>query len=134
MAAFRPAPPTTLPGGGGGMEVERHGQSTRGAVCAGEVAGARRQGAGEARGAAAPGLLGDDGNPQPLVHRDISPENVLLGRWGDVRVVDFGLARTSAMDDQLTQVGIIKGKVSYMAPEMLEGGAVSPAWDIFALG
>jgi serine/threonine-protein kinase len=83
---------------------------------------------------AAHNLPGQDGSTEPLVHRDISPENILLGRHGDVRVADFGLARTAEAHDQLTLVGVVKGKLNYMAPEQLQAGAVEASWDIYALG
>ncbi|MBI5494000.1 MAG: protein kinase [Deltaproteobacteria bacterium] len=83
---------------------------------------------------AAHALRGPGGEAEPLVHRDISPENVIVGRWGEVRVVDFGLARTTGLQDQLTDAGVVKGKLSYMAPEQLQGAPVHPSWDVYALG
>jgi serine/threonine-protein kinase len=68
-----------------------------------------------------------------VVHRDISPDNLILGFDGFVKVIDFGLAKISGRGDK-TQSGILKGKVSYIAPELLHGDHASPKTDIWALG
>jgi len=70
-----------------------------------------------------------------LVHRDIKPANVWLeGGRGRVRIVDFGLARGSEPDAQLTQAGAVIGTPAYMAPEQATGAAVDARCDLFSLG
>jgi serine/threonine protein kinase len=78
-------------------------------------------------------LCDDKGLPLRLVHRDISPGNVLISRRGQVKVSDFGLAK-SAMRSVQSELGVIKGKVAYMAPEQLRGELVDSRADIYALG
>jgi serine/threonine-protein kinase len=73
------------------------------------------------------------GEPLNLVHRDVSPQNILVGTDGSARVLDFGVAK-AAMRSQSTRDGQMKGKVSYMAPEQLRGRAVDRRTDIFAAG
>jgi serine/threonine protein kinase len=75
----------------------------------------------------------DAGNPLLIVHRDVSPQNVLISTEGGVKISDFGIAR--AADNQLrTQQGIAVGKLAYMAPEQASGGTVDWRADVFALG
>ena len=70
-----------------------------------------------------------------LVHRDVKPANVLVEASGRVRLVDFGLARaTDGAEDRVTRTGAVLGTPAYMAPEQLEGTAVGPQADVFALG
>jgi serine/threonine-protein kinase len=73
------------------------------------------------------------GKPLGLVHRDISPDNILLSRNGGVKVVDFGIAKVASQGHR-TQTGIVKGKVAYMSPEHLQGQPLDPRADVFALG
>ncbi len=68
-----------------------------------------------------------------IVHRDISPQNVLVSRQGDVKVTDFGVAKADSQEAK-TRTGIIKGKVSYMSPEQCLGEVVDRRTDVFALG
>jgi len=78
-------------------------------------------------------LCDEAGKPVGLVHRDVSPQNILIGYDGSVKVIDFGVAK-AASNMQRTSVGQIKGKVPYMAPEQAIGDPVDRRSDIFALG
>jgi len=68
-----------------------------------------------------------------IIHRDIKPQNVLLGRDGEARVTDFGIAH-GAIGGALTTHGTTVGTASYMAPEQARGGVMSPATDLYAVG
>jgi eukaryotic-like serine/threonine-protein kinase len=69
-----------------------------------------------------------------LVHRDVKPQNVLLNREGEVKVTDFGIARSLHMDHGVTQTGTVLGTGEYLAPEQAGGKPVSPATDVYSLG
>jgi serine/threonine protein kinase len=69
-----------------------------------------------------------------LVHRDISPQNILVTFDGVAKVVDFGVAKATALGDGATQAGQLKGKVSYMAPEQVRGEGIDRRADVFAMG
>jgi serine/threonine-protein kinase len=73
------------------------------------------------------------GQPLAVVHRDVSPQNVLIGADGIARVLDFGVAKAAARI-QITRDGQMKGKLSYMAPEQLQGKVVDRRTDVFAAG
>jgi serine/threonine-protein kinase len=77
---------------------------------------------------------GADGKPAPVIHRDVSPQNILLGLNGDVKLSDFGMARARDRIAELTAPGFVKGTLSYMAPEIFVGKLASPASDLFSLG
>ena len=74
-----------------------------------------------------------EGNPLNIVHRDISPQNVLISNEGQVKIVDFGIAR-AAFRARDTGAGVIKGKFSYMSPEQAWGDPVDQRTDIFSTG
>jgi serine/threonine protein kinase len=73
------------------------------------------------------------GQPLNIVHRDISPQNVLVSRAGEIKLVDFGIAKAAGVRTR-TQAGVIKGKVNYMAPEQVLGHKADARTDIFAVG
>ncbi len=76
---------------------------------------------------------GTDGQPLRIVHRDVSPQNVLLSFAGEVKLVDFGIAK-AALRSQQTEAGVIKGKYYYMSPEQAWGDPVDHRSDVFSLG
>jgi serine/threonine-protein kinase len=78
-------------------------------------------------------LRGADGAPLQLVHRDVSPQNILVSREGTVKVIDFGIAK-ARITTRRTGFGLVRGKVAYMAPEQMDGAAVDARTDVFALG
>ena len=75
----------------------------------------------------------ESGAPLDIVHRDISPQNIIVGVDGVARVLDFGVAK-AAVRSQVTKDGEIKGKISYMAPEQLKAHAIDRRTDVFAAG
>ncbi len=75
----------------------------------------------------------DRGNPLKVVHRDVSPQNILISFDGSVKLVDFGIAK-AADAQSMTRSGAIKGKFAYMAPEQAGGRAIDHRSDIFAIG
>ncbi|HET6983430.1 MAG TPA: protein kinase [Myxococcaceae bacterium] len=84
-----------------------------------------------ARGLAYAHRLSDGGRPLELVHRDVTPHNILLSYDGAVKLTDFGIAKAS---NRATTTGMLKGKFAYMSPEQARGERVDPRTDVFALG
>lgn len=77
---------------------------------------------------------GRDGKPLRIVHRDVTPQNILLSTSGDVKLIDFGVAK-STDQSHATQSGTVKGKLAYMSPEQSRGkGVIDGRSDLFSLG
>ena len=73
------------------------------------------------------------GEPLRIIHRDVSPQNVLVSRQGEVKLVDFGIAKAANASTR-TRAGVIKGKLVYMSPEQAWGDAVDERSDVFSAG
>ncbi len=79
-------------------------------------------------------LRDDNGELLGLVHRDVSPQNLLVSFSGTAKLVDFGIAKATARSSGLTEAGEVKGKFAFMAPEQVRGQVVDCRTDLFALG
>ena len=81
------------------------------------------------------GLCSPDGKPYGIVHRDVTPPNIMVAWNGAVKILDFGIARAvQELRTSQTEAGIVKGKMSYIAPEMLQGQPADARSDLFSLG
>ncbi len=78
-------------------------------------------------------LAADDGSPLAVVHRDVSPSNVLVSYDGHVKVTDFGIARIRRSAPR-TLDGHLRGKLPYMSPEQIAGGVIDRRSDVYAIG
>ncbi len=74
-----------------------------------------------------------DGQPLNIIHRDVSPHNVMVSFNGEVKIMDFGIAKAASRSTK-TRVGTVKGKCAYMSPEQARGRTLDPRSDLFALG
>ena len=79
-------------------------------------------------------LTDDDGSLLNVVHRDVSPHNIMVSLEGTVKMTDFGVAKAFGQSHQATMAGQVKGKVAYMAPEHIGGTTFDRRADIFAMG
>ncbi|MEM7160404.1 MAG: protein kinase [Myxococcota bacterium] len=75
----------------------------------------------------------EDGSPLNIVHRDVSPTNIIVSYDGELKIVDFGIAKAAAAT-HVTQAGMLKGKASYMSPEQCRAQPVDRRSDVFAIG
>ena len=78
-------------------------------------------------------MTDDNGEPLGIVHRDVNPQNICISKEGEVKLIDFGIAKAKIASEE-TQLGTIKGKFNYMSPEQARGEHVDQRADIFALG
>jgi serine/threonine protein kinase len=75
----------------------------------------------------------ENGAPLGIVHRDVSPQNIMVAYNGSVKLLDFGVAKAASHETR-TQAGVVKGKLAYMAPEQCRGDAIDARADVFGLG
>src|SRR5262245_59159422 len=73
------------------------------------------------------------GRPLNIIHRDVSPQNILVSYEGEIKVIDFGIAKAATRSSK-TQAGVLKGKFGYMSPEQVRGLPLDRRSDLFALG
>ncbi len=109
------------------LEHERHGELMGPELCARIVADAA------AALHYAHDALGTNGLPLHIVHRDVTPHNILLSRQGVVKLIDFGVAKAASTMHR-TQAGFVKGKYPYMSPEQITGQVIDRRVDVYALG
>jgi len=79
-------------------------------------------------------LVGSDGKRLDIVHRDISPSNIMCLRTGGVKLLDFGIAKAAGDNTENTEQGLFKGKLAYVAPERIKNEALDGRVDLFGLG
>ncbi len=79
-------------------------------------------------------LVGEDGHPLQVVHRDVSPQNLLVSVRGTTKLIDFGVAKASSRRSEETAAGTLKGKIEYMAPEQARGEPLDRRADVYGLG
>ena len=79
------------------------------------------------------GRTAADGKPLGIVHRDVSPQNVLISEQGEVKLTDFGIAKAMNKRER-TATGVVKGKVAFMSPEQAHGQALDARSDLFSVG
>jgi len=79
-------------------------------------------------------LYGEDGRPLQVVHRDVSPQNLLISIRGTTKLIDFGVAKANARSSEETAAGTLKGKIEYMAPEQARGESLDRRADVYSLG
>jgi serine/threonine-protein kinase len=80
-------------------------------------------------------LKDGQGRPLEIVHRDVSPSNIMVSRQGEAKLLDFGIAKAAHhARDEVTVTGVLKGKISYLSPEQAEGLPLDRRSDIFSLG
>lgn len=80
-------------------------------------------------------LTDDNGKPLGVVHRDVSPQNILVTYDGVVKIIDFGIAKaTMAQENEQTQAGMVKGKYAYMSPEQARSAKLDGRSDVFSVG
>lgn len=78
-------------------------------------------------------MTDDNGEPLEIVHRDVNPQNICISKEGEVKLIDFGIAKAKCVSTE-TMAGTIKGKFNYMSPEQARGDRVDQRADVFALG
>src|SRR5436305_14543830 len=71
---------------------------------------------------------------QGIIHRDIKPQNVLIDHKGEVKLMDFGIARMAEAHEGMTQAGLIVGTPHYMSPEQVQGRQLAPRSDVYSMG